>query len=191
MAGFGGAVHDYMTDNPNIWSKLHNGLSETDNRALVANADPALLAKRIVAQIALLPLIRDSVTGGRHFRILALDGGGIRGVFSAAVLTKWDDMLQSAGGANFSKHFDMIAGTSTGAILAIGFCLGLRPKQILDFYREKGPIIFPRGQKFRHWFRSKYNAQTLGSILHEVFYDHKLSTDSLCHLVIPTVRAVN
>lgn len=191
VAGFGGAAKDCLTEHPHIWSRLRNGLSETDNLALAASTDPAVLARKILAQIALLPLIRDSVTGGRHFRILALDGGGIRGVFSAAVLARWDDMLQGAGGVNFVKHFDMIAGTSTGAILAIGLGLGLRPKDILEFYREKGPIIFPGERKFRHWFKSKYESQTLKKTLEEVFDNHKLSTDSLCRLVIPTVRAVN
>jgi uncharacterized protein len=191
IAGFGGAMKDYLKDHQSVWSRLRNGLSETDNRALADSTDAALLAKRIVAQIALLPLVRESVPGGRHFRILALDGGGIRGVFTSAVLTRWDDMLQGAGGENFVKHFDMIAGTSTGAILAIGLGLGLAPRQILKFYREKGPTIFPSNKKLRRWFKSGYESGTLRETLKQVFGDRKLSADSSCRLVIPTVRAVH
>jgi hypothetical protein len=61
------------------------------------------LVNRIISQIQLLPLIRDTVQGGRLFRILALDGGGLRGTFTAAVLAKWDDMIKSGGGNEIVK----------------------------------------------------------------------------------------
>ena len=96
-----------------------------------------------------------------------------------------------SGGPNFIKHFDMVAGTSTGVILAIGLGLGLRPKTILQFYRDNGQIIFPGHREFPHWFKSKYETGTLRDSFKEVFGDRKLSTDSFCRLVIPTVRAVN
>jgi predicted acylesterase/phospholipase RssA len=191
IAGYGGAVRDYINDHTAVWLRLRNGMPEAGNRVLAASTNAVALAKKIVAQVALLPLVRESVPSGRHFRILSLDGGGIRGVFTAAVLAKWDDMLQGGGGANFIKHFDMVAGTSTGAILAIGLGLGLAPNQILRFYRDKGRVIFPGDRKLRHWFRSKFESQTLRESLAEVFGDHKLSTDSVCRLVVPTVRAVN
>lgn len=73
-----------------------------------------------MTQIKLLPLVQESFSRGRLFRILALDGGGLRGTFTAAVLAKWDDMINSGGGNQLVKHFDLVAGTSTGAILAIG-----------------------------------------------------------------------
>jgi len=73
------------------------------------------------------------------FRILALDGGGIKGAFTAAVLAAWekDTNLQ------VQDHFDLITGTSTGGILAIGLGLGLSGEKMLDFYKERGPAIFP------------------------------------------------
>jgi uncharacterized protein len=191
VAGFGGAVKDYLDDHQAVWSRLRNGMSEADNRTLASGTDASQIANKIVGQIALLPLVRESVRGGRHFRILALDGGGIRGVFTAAVLSKWDEMLQAAGESGFAKHFDMIAGTSTGAILAIGLGLGLAPRKILQFYREKGPIIFPSNKKLRRWFKSRYESGTLRKTLEDVFGDRKLSTESSCRLVIPTVRAVH
>src|SRR4051812_28360760 len=56
---------------------------------------------------------------GKGFRILSLDGGGIRGVFPAALLARLEEHLEHPIG----RYFDLIAGTSTGGIIAIG--LGL------------------------------------------------------------------
>ncbi|ACD89666.1 Patatin [Chlorobium limicola DSM 245] len=144
-----------------------------------------------MTQIKLLPLVQESFSRGRLFRILALDGGGLRGTFTAAVLAKWDDMINSGGGNQLVKHFDLVAGTSTGAILAIGLGLGLAPAEMLAFYRTQGPKIFPKNRKLRHWLKSKHESQTLRETLQSVFGNRKLSQDSLCRLVLPTVRAVH
>ncbi len=191
VAGFGGAIAGYLKENKAMISRLRNGLSEADNRALAESTDVDQLTGAIVSQIKLLPLVREGVPSGRLFRILALDGGGLRGAFTAAVLAKWDDMLQEGSGKDFVRHFDLIAGTSTGAILAIGLGLGLAPREMLDFYRTQGPKIFPKNRKLRHWLRSKYESYTLRQVLETVFGDRKLSKDSCARLVIPTVRAVH
>jgi uncharacterized protein len=122
------------------------------------------------------------------FRILALDGGGLRGTFTAAVLAKWDDMIRAGGGNEIARHFDLIAGTSTGAILAIGLGLGLAPLAILNFYCKEGPKIFPKDRHLRHWLKSKHESSTLRSTLEGVFGTKRLR-ESSCRLVIPTVRA--
>jgi patatin-like phospholipase/acyl hydrolase len=57
----------------------------------------------------------------KRFRILSLDGGGIKGAFTAAVLTEWEKQ----SGKVVADHFDLIAGTSTGGIIALGLGLGL------------------------------------------------------------------
>ena len=57
---------------------------------------------------------------------LAIDGGGIKGLFSAAVLAKWEEDLH----CSLIEHFDLITGTSTGGIIALGLGLGLRPRGI-------------------------------------------------------------
>ncbi|MDY7006536.1 MAG: CBASS cGAMP-activated phospholipase [Cyanobacteriota bacterium] len=73
------------------------------------------------------------------FRILCLDGGGIRGVMPARILEKIEEQL----GGRLKDHFDLIAGTSTGSILAVGIALGKSPKELLDLYLEEGLQIFP------------------------------------------------
>jgi patatin-like phospholipase/acyl hydrolase len=191
VGGFGGAVAGYARDDKSLLERLRNGLPDSENKTLAASTDAADLARRIVAQIRLLPLTRVSVQGGRLFRILALDGGGLRGTFTAAVLARWDDMIKSGGGNGLINHFDLVAGTSTGAILAIGLAIGQTPKAMLNFYREKGPSIFPKDRSLRHWLKSKHESSTLKSILQSVFGEKRLTSDSCCRLVIPTVRAIH
>ncbi|BES85364.1 hypothetical protein PEC302107_21250 [Pectobacterium araliae] len=98
-------------------------------------------------------------------------------------------MLGSGGGNNLISHFDLVAGTSTGAILAIGLALGIKPSKILEFYVKNGPLIFPKDRKLRHWLRSKHESSTLRGLLEEIYGEKKLSQHSCCRLVIPTVRA--
>ena len=191
ISSFGGAMKGYLDDDSNLLSRLHNGLSRTQNHKIAKITSPEDLADRIVTQLKLLPLVRNSISSGRNFRILVLDGGGLRGTFTAAVLAKWDDMLKKGGGNDLVKHFDLIAGTSTGAILAIGLGLGLTPQEILDFYRDNGSKIFPRNRKMRHWLNSKHDSKTLGETLKEILGEETLIDDSCCRLVIPTVRAVH
>ena len=74
----------------------------------------------------------------RTYKILSIDGGGIRGVFPAAFLAKLEDHLSSPIGS----YFDLIAGTSTGGIIAIALGLGLSAKDILKLYAERGSAIF-------------------------------------------------
>src|SRR6266540_2220215 len=84
------------------------------------------------------------VTGGR-FQILSLDGGGLRGMFSAAVLARLEEDLD----LRVPDHFDLIAGTSTGGIIALGLGLGLTPREILQFYTDHGPRIFRDRSRLR------------------------------------------
>jgi patatin-like phospholipase/acyl hydrolase len=194
LGGFGGATEGYIKER-DVFSRLRNGLSIEENRALADSTNVGELVPRIISQVKLLPLFRESVQSGRLFRILTLDGGGIRGAFTAAVLAKWDDMLKSGGGSQLIKHFDLVAGTSTGAILAIGLGLGLTPLEILNFYRQDGEKIFPkdgwiqRGRP-RQLFKSKHKSSVLRSTLEEKFQT-RLLKDSCCRLVLPTVRAIH
>lgn len=68
----------------------------------------------------------------KTFKILSIDGGGIRGVFAAHILHCISDRLK----INVHESFDMIAGTSTGSIIAAGIACGMQPEKIVTFYRE-------------------------------------------------------
>ena len=71
-------------------------------------------------------------------RILAIDGGGIRGLIPAAVLAS----LERATGAPVARHFDLLAGTSTGAILAGAAGAGFSGERLQALYRKRGPELF-------------------------------------------------
>jgi patatin-like phospholipase/acyl hydrolase len=119
----------------------------------------------------------------RRFQILSLDGGGIRGLFAAAVLAAVEEDVQTS----VTEHFDLIAGTSTGGIVAIALGLGLRPAEIVSFYEKFGPRIFsnPMGWRwFRQWVTSKYAEGPLEAALRETLGE-RLFGESRKRLVVP------
>ncbi|WP_179130898.1 CBASS cGAMP-activated phospholipase [Candidatus Entotheonella palauensis] len=182
---------------PELLRQCRNGLTKTQHLDLAKLHSPDELATQIVNQIARLPVQRRRTADtGRPFRILCLDGGGIRGVFTAAVLAYWEKVTQR----RIFNHFDLIAGTSTGGILAIGLGLGMPAQELLNFYRERGPAIFPTEDKtdrvwqgLWHWFIPKFSPETLKNHLEEAYGKAPQGggslDNSLCRLVIPSYNA--
>lgn len=118
----------------------------------------------------------------KRFQILSLDGGGIKGLFSAAILAKLEDDLD----VQITDHFDLIVGTSTGGVIALGLGLGIRPREIVQFYVDKGPKIFRSmfGLNWiKHWFCRKFPQAPLRNALQECFGDKRL-VESTRRLVI-------
>ena len=110
------------------------------------------------------------------YRILSLDGGGIRGVMTAI----WLQRLQEKLGEPLHQHFDLIAGTSTGGIIACGISKGLEIDEIVRLYTERGREIFPAPAS-RLWNRAtrlfsdgisapKYDGEGLNKVLKSVFH---------------------
>lgn len=117
------------------------------------------------------------------FQILALDGGGIRGIFSTAILAAIERDLS----VNLIDHFDLIAGTSTGGIIALGLGLGLSPENILDFYLQEGRRIFSNSLRVRcvqQLLRRKFSPAPLVSALKKHFGEKRFG-DSTKRLLIP------
>lgn len=121
------------------------------------------------------------------FRILALDGGGIKGAFTAGMLAAWEE----DSGLWVRDHFDLITGTSTGGILAIGLGLGLSARQMVEFYQAHGPVIFPvtgfrrsLGRTIRQLFWPKFSQDVLLRELCAVFGARKFG-ESTVRLLIP------
>lgn len=119
-------------------------------------------------------------------RILSIDGGGIKGVFPAAFLADLEADLDRP----IVDYFDLITGTSTGGIIAIGLGLGIPAADILRFYELQGPEIFRGGKGalplIRQFFAAKYNKAPLEYALREVFGDRRIG-DSQTRLVIPSL----
>lgn len=130
----------------------------------------------------------------REFRILAIDGGGIRGIFPAALLAGLE--ARYLGGASVAGYFDLIAGTSTGGILALGLAAGLTAAELNELYLGRGDEIFPplptgplgwlagHWHGFRRYFRYRYDREALERILGEKLGDRALG-DATCRLCIP------
>lgn len=81
----------------------------------------------------------------RPFRVLTLDGGGMRGLYSASLLSSLADRFVQQRGCkplDIGKGFDLIAGTSTGGILGTALAYGLPISRIIELYRKEGPKIF-------------------------------------------------
>jgi hypothetical protein len=127
------------------------------------------------------------------FRILSLDGGGIKGTFSASALAA----LEEATGKRCVDCFDLITGTSTGGIIAIGLGLGLTARQIVEFYEQHGPDIFPNtslvqrtvGSLRQALWGPKHSGDVLREKLTLVLGDRKFG-ESKCRLLIPTYDAI-
>lgn len=121
------------------------------------------------------------MTGDTPFQILSLDGGGFKGLFTVAVLAE----LEADLGVRVQDHFDLIAGTSTGGLIALALGAGFRPQQIVDFYVSNGPSIFGRPRsRIGHLFKPKHSSVRLRTVLTELFEDKRLG-ESGTRLLIP------
>ncbi len=121
------------------------------------------------------------------YRILSLDGGGIRGVFTTALLSR----LEAA--APFLGAVDLIAGTSTGGIIALGLAAGLRPEELTALYLRVGPRLFPAWRRGPLGFLLKlvsapYRATGLERELNDCFGGRGLRTlgDLPRRVLVPT-----
>ena len=131
----------------------------------------------------------------RHFRILSIDGGGIRGIFPAAILAGLEQ--RHLGGQSVAEYFDLIAGTSTGGIIAIGLAAGLTGAELSDLYIRRGCEIFPpagngllgragrRLADFRQLFQYRYDREALMAMLANILGDQKFG-QARSRLCIPS-----
>jgi hypothetical protein len=104
-------------------------------------------------------------------RILSLDGGGIRGVFTLQVLKRIEDIFREARGRPalvLRDEFDFFAGTSTGAIIATCLAWGMQVREIEKLYIEKGAAMFAKVAWYQRW-KGKYSAIAIGSFFREFF----------------------
>jgi uncharacterized protein len=117
-------------------------------------------------------------------KILALDGGGIRGALTLGYLQQMEDLLrvQHGNDKNFrlSDYFDLIGGTSTGSIIAACLAIGMKVGDIKEMYFELGGKIFAKKYKWWNVFqlddflKAGYNEKPLEEELQKVFKDYTL-----------------
>ncbi|APA92627.1 MULTISPECIES: CBASS cGAMP-activated phospholipase [Myroides] len=139
----------------------------------------------------------------QKFRILSIDGGGIRGLIPAKILAELETELQKdQPNKSLYEHFDLICGTSTGAILAIGVALGIPAKELANFYEDHAKIIFPRfvfrfiPRKSMAFFTAIYSNKKLLKKIKEVYAEANEGKDPLMNdlktkVCIPTFNGNN
>ncbi len=108
----------------------------------------------------------------RPMRLLSIDGGGLAGLIPAEALIEIESQLDALTGRSLPlcDRFDLIGGTSTGAILAVGLALGLKANELRDFYLKFGKQIFTKvflPERFWH----SYPSGPLEQHLQDVFGD--------------------
>lgn len=131
--------------------------------------------------------------------ILSIDGGGIRGTIPAAVLTVLKDKLEKRDKRlPLHRYFHLIAGTSTGAIIAAGLTCpkpgkpaepAADPRTLLDLYKRKGAEIFNIGlfrkmANFGGLFEERYDAAPLEKILRQMLGEKSEIKDALGKVLI-------
>ncbi len=106
------------------------------------------------------------------FRVLSLDGGGIRGIFPAVVLSQVEKELKAKGFENWQifQNVDLIFGTSTGGILALALSLGIPAEEIKNLYFDNSKKIFGNKKGFLKCIHhSSHDRSSLKSLLEDVF----------------------
>ena len=115
--------------------------------------------------------LQDKIAPNGPKKMLALDGGGIRGIMTVEILAGIERMLQTELGRGddfvLADYFDYVAGTSTGAIIATCISIGMRMDEVRDFYVANGEAMFDRAGLLRR-LQYKYEDDKLAAKLREV-----------------------
>jgi hypothetical protein len=127
-----------------------------------------------------------------QFKVLCVDGGGIKGLYSAKILSHFEAELRRAHGdsARIVDYADLICGTSTGGLIGLGLALRIPAEQICAFYEEAGPRIFKGSSTWLALVRQTlYGGKNSDAPLREALeqmFQRRTIGESDCLLCIPT-----
>lgn len=131
-------------------------------------------------------------------KILALDGGGIRGMMTVEILATIEELLRATQPEEkqnsfvLADYFDFVAGTSTGAILAACISLGMPVSRIRKFYVESGKEMFDKASFIERKWKNKYTDENLADKLKQEFDEHTTLGDAkLRTLLMMVMRNVS
>ena len=126
----------------------------------------------------------------KPFLVLSIDGGGYRGLYSAHLLRRIEEECE----VRLRDRMGMLAGTSTGSILAAGIACGYKAEALAEFYIDHGSAIFtPRlwsSSKIVSLFASRYSNHTLKALLNRTFGEKTLGEVEV-PLILPSVDITN
>ena len=126
----------------------------------------------------------------KDFKILSIDGGGIKGLYPAKILQQIEERYNT----KIADQFNMICGTSTGGLIALALSIGKPASEIVSLYQDKGQYIFPEpsnriGRKLQSsrqlLFKGKYKQEPLKETLVE-FFGEKTLAEAQTYLCIPS-----
>ena len=128
----------------------------------------------------------------KTFKVLSIDGGGIKGLYSAKILSHFERDLRGRYGdsARIVDYADMICGTSTGGLIALALAMRIPADTICDFYEKSGPKIFKNSRGIMAFFRQilfrgKFSDKPLRDALLDMFQSRTIG-ESQSLLCIPT-----
>jgi hypothetical protein len=137
--------------------------------------------------------LRDRLTSPGPKRILALDGGGVRGALSLGFLERIETLLRDRyqnPEYRLRDYFDLIGGTSTGSIIAAALAVGMEVAELQDAYRTLGPAVFSRRSRHVHKLEAWFDAGRLETELYRHLGDLTLGGEEISTgLCIVTKRA--
>jgi patatin-like phospholipase/acyl hydrolase len=135
--------------------------------------------------------LAEKLQPGSPKKILAFDGGGIRGILSVEILARIEALLRAKLGRGeefvLADYFDYFAGTSTGAIIAACLAWGMRVEKIRNFYLENGKEMFDKASILKR-FRYKFEDDKLSQRLQQEFLGETLGSEKLKTLLLMVMR---
>lgn len=124
-------------------------------------------------------------------KILALDGGGIRGIITLGILSAIEDLLRKKLNKNpefvLADYFDFVAGTSTGAIIAACISLHMKVSEISDFYIKSGKDMFDKAFLLKQ-FWNKFDDDKLVKKMQGIFGEETLGSEQLHTVLMMVMR---
>ena len=114
-------------------------------------------------------------------RVLALDGGGVRGAITVAFLERMETILSAQLGkeTRLGNYFHLVGGTSTGAIIAGAIALGFRAAQVKELYTHLAPLAFKRQRWAVPILQAKFDVRGLRGEIEKIVGDLELQSDKL------------
>lgn len=117
------------------------------------------------------------------FKILSIDGGGMKGIIPARYLKQVEETI----GSPIYEHFDLLAGTSTGGIICLGLSSGMSAEEISNLYMNEGKRIFGNKKANGLLKYASYDNTSLKTLLREKFTDKRIY-DAKAMLCIPSIE---
>ncbi|HCG8131167.1 TPA: cGAMP-activated phospholipase CapV [Vibrio parahaemolyticus] len=142
--------------------------------------------------------MRDNLLPSNAIRVLSLNGGGVRGLFTISVLAELERILEESSSEKTIKigdYFDLITGTSIGGLLALGLAEGKSARELKDVFYSKGDKIFPQYKWFNNplktikkAFGATYKTEPLKEAIIEMIGEKTTFNDLNRRVMIPTVN---